>query len=152
MVATHELGDGEYVFLAVGLDAFEVVFLPIHTAYLAAVDVVLGSGDVEDGAEQVQGSEGLIVAELPELHGVDKVGLPRFLACDLQYAWDLYAIDKHAAGDVREVELLAVVGAELGIGCVIIAVQHVGKLREQGFLVVAVERFQAEPVAIEKAY
>ena len=41
-------------------------------------------------------------------------------------------------------------GAELGIGGVVVAVQHVGEIGKQGFLVMAIKRLQAETLAIEK--
>ena len=150
--AAHELGDGEHVLLTIGLDALKVVLLPIHASHLATVDVVLRRGDVEDGAEQVQRGEVLVVAELPQLHGVDEVGLPRLLACHLQYARDGYAVNHHAAGDVGEVELLAVVGAELRVRRVVVLVQHVGEVGKQGLLVVAVKRLQTETLTVEEAH
>ena len=152
MVTAHQLGDGEHVFLTIGLDAFQVVFLPIHATYFAPVDVILWGGDVQDGAEQIQGSEGLIVAEFPELHRVEEVGFPRFLACNLQYLRNLNPVDEHPSGDVGEVEFLAVVGAELGVWRVEMSVQHVGKVGKQGFLIVPIKRLQAETVAVEEPH
>ena len=111
--ATHELGDGQHVFLTVGFDAFDVVFLPVHTTYFAAVDIVFWGRDVKDGSEQVQRVKVLKIAKLPEFHGVDEVGFPRLLACNLQNLGDLYAVDEHPAGNIGEVEFLAVVGAKL---------------------------------------
>ena len=150
--AAHELGDGQNVFLAVDFDALKVVFLPINAPHLAPVDVVFWRWNVQNGAKQVQGSVTFVVAEFPEFHRVYEVGFPRFLSRNLQYSRDLYAIDEHPSGNVWEVEFLAVVGAKLGIGRVIVAAQHIGEISEQGLLVVTVKRLQAEALVVEETH
>ena len=47
--AQQHLGGYFDIFFAVGLDAFVVFFCPVDVADLAAVDVVFGGGDAENG-------------------------------------------------------------------------------------------------------
>lgn len=112
-VVQENAGRGFDVFLAVLHDAGQVFFDPVGVADSRAVDVVFGRGDAKHAGQQGQRDVALVVAELPQGHGVEQVGkVPGFVAVHVEHGRNGLAADEQAPAQVSVVKLAPVVGPE----------------------------------------
>ena len=145
LIAQVELYGGQHVLFAIEGEAFQVFVFPVDAADIAAVDVVFGRGEAQDGGQQLERSVVFAVAEFPHIHRVqDVVGFPGFFSGDVERDRKGQLMNDHPAADIGDVELFGVVAAEaVFVGVVVELEDHLGELVEQLLFVFAGEGFQA---------
>jgi hypothetical protein len=123
------LGYGNYIFLAVVDDPLEVFFFPVYPANVFAVDVVLGGSNAKKCSEQLKRGEIFIIAEPPELHGVNHKDLIGFLAGDIEQGRQWNSLNQHAATEIGHIKLFDVMPAEEQVFGMLNMIEQFGKFQ-----------------------
>src|SRR5579859_654755 len=134
----------DHVLLAIGHDPWQITLDPVDRAHLAAVDIILGGWYAKRMGKQVEGNKVLVFSEFPELHRIYMRDLPGFFPGKIEHRGDLHSMDDHPAAEIGEIEVLAIMGAEVFLAFRSPFVQQHVELLQKLFFVVTVKGFEGK--------